>query len=102
MSNNEELFELKKISKILALSNAEILETELSKIATTNERKLMWILINGNRLATQIAQSVGVTAMAVSIFLNQLEAAGLIDYTRHQPPRKLIDFVPSSWLSLLD
>ncbi len=46
----EELGELRKISKILALANAQALENELSKYATTNERKKVWVLINGERM----------------------------------------------------
>ena len=35
----EELSELRKISKILALVNAQALENELSKFATTNDQR---------------------------------------------------------------
>ena len=43
MSSDLALRELKKISKILLLANATIIETELSKIAMTNDRKRIWV-----------------------------------------------------------
>lgn len=95
------LRELRKISKILILANASVVEEELLKIATSDVRKKMWVLIEGKRLAKDIAKEIGVTKMAVSHFLSAAVAAGLIEYAPRQPPRKILDYVPPSWIELV-
>lgn len=101
MSTDAMLRELRKISKILILTNAREVEKELSKIASTNDRKKMWVLIDGLRMPADIAKDVGVTAMAVSYFLNAGVAAEIIEYTRGEPPRRILDYVPATWIELM-
>jgi hypothetical protein len=96
------LRELKKITKILILSNTRIIEAELEKIVSTNDRKKMWMLIDGNRGPQDIAKQIGITPQAVSKFLLTAKAAELIDYSRNIPPRKILDYVPPSWLELIE
>ena len=98
---SETLRELRKISKILVLANASVIEKELSKIATSDARKKMWVLIDGKRMAKDIANEIGVTQMAVSYFLAAAVAAELIEYAPHEPPRKILDYVPPSWIELV-
>jgi len=95
------LKELKKISKILTLANSSIIENELAKIAGTNERKKMWLLLDGKRMPTDIAKEAGVSAMAVSYFLNTGKVAELINYERGKPPTRALDYIPPSWIDLL-
>lgn len=95
------LKELKKVSKILTIANSSIIETELSKIAGTNERKKMWLLLDGKRMPNNIAKDAGVSAMAVSYFLNAGKVAELIDYEKGKPPTRALDYVPPSWIDLL-
>jgi len=101
MSNEQILSELRKISKLLTLVNAPVIEKELSKIASSKERKRMWVLIDGNRMPKDIANQVGVTPMAVSYFLNAGVAAGVIEYKGGVPPRRALDYVPPDWIELL-
>lgn len=100
MSN--ELSELRKISKILLLANAKVIEDELSKYATTDSRKKIWVHINGKRMSKDIAQCVGIKRRAVYLFLNDLEQAELIENPKRKPPKKIIDYVPPSWLKLIE
>jgi len=101
MSTDAMLRELRKISKILVLTNAGAVEKELSKLASTNDRKKMWVLMDGKRMPGDIAKETGVTAMAVSIFLNAGVAAELVDYHRGEPPRRILDYVPPAWIELV-
>jgi len=101
MSADAMLKELRKISKILILTNAEIIEKELLKIASTSDRKKMWVLMDGKRMPANIATEAGVTPMAVSYFLNAGVAADLVEYTRGEPPRRAFDYVPVSWIELV-
>ena len=96
-----ELDELVKISKILTLVNAKTLEIELSKYATTNERKKAWILIDGTRLPEEIGQNAGMKLRTIQDFLKVLVDATLIENCRGKPPKRLLDFVPASWLELM-
>ena len=98
---SDELVELKKISKILILANAKAIETELSKYATTDERKKIWVLIDGQTMSKDIAQSIGVTTRAVDMFLKTLEIAELIENPWGKAPRRLLDYVPASWVELI-
>jgi len=95
------LSELKKISKILLLANSTNVEEELAKIANTNVRKKMWVLIDGKRMPKDIAKEVGVSSMAVSYFLNCASAADLVAYAQREPPRRILDYVPPSWVDLV-
>lgn len=101
MSQQDTLRDLKKIAKVLVLANATAIEKELFKIVTSEDRKKMWILLDGKRMPKDIAKDVGVTQMAVSYFLNAGVAAELIEYDRGQPPHKILDYVPPAWLSLV-
>jgi hypothetical protein len=96
-----ELEELKKISKILTLVNAKTLEIELSKYATTNERKKAWVLTDGNSLPEEIGEKAGMKLRTIQEFLKILSDATLIENLRGKPPRRLIDYVPAAWLELV-
>jgi len=96
------LHELKKISKILTLANAEAIEDELSKIANSNARKKMWVLIDGEKMPNDLAREAGVTAAAVSYFLKAAAKADFIKYVQREPPRKILDYTPPSWIELIE
>ena len=99
--SSEEIRELRKITKILLLVNSEIIERELSKFATTNERKKMWALMNGEILPKDLGTAANVTPQAVSYFLAAGKATGLIEYSPRIPPRRVLDYVPPKWLELI-
>jgi hypothetical protein len=96
-----ELNELKKISKLLILANGEAIEKELSKYATTDERKKVWVLINGERLPDDLAKSSGMKILTVYGFLKLLTNAELIQNPYGKAPTKIIEYVPASWLDLI-
>lgn len=95
------LRELKKISKILILANASVIENELAKIANSDVRKKIWVVIDGKRLANEIANDVGVNPSTVSRFLDGASAADLVEYAKGEPPRKVLDYIPPSWIDLV-
>lgn len=101
MSIDSTLKELKKISKILILSNAAVIENEIAKIASTNERKRIWVLIDGIKMPADIAKEANTTAMTVSNFLNAGKFADLVNYTKGLPPQRILDYVPPAWIDLV-
>lgn len=97
----EILKELRKLSKILILSNGGNLESQIEKYATTPERKKIWVLIDGNRQANDIAQAIGITKRGVDMFLKVLEDASLIERPYNRPPIRIADYVPAGWVELV-
>lgn len=99
--SDDVLKELKKISKIMTLSNGKALETEIAKYASTNDRKKIWVLIDGKKQSDEIAKIIGVTKRAVDIFLKILEDATLVEREFNKPPTRILDYVPVDWIELL-
>lgn len=100
--DEEILKELKKISKIITISNGSVIEKELSKFATTDKRKQIWTLIDGKRNSDQIAKEIGITNQAVVITLQHFESAELVEERKYGiPPKRVLDYVPAEWIELL-
>lgn len=97
---DEILRELRQISKISLLANAGTIETELEKLASTNYKKKIWVLIDGNRMAKDIAKDGNVSERAVNYFVAAALAADLIEYKKGEPPRKLLEYSPPTWITL--
>jgi hypothetical protein len=101
--SQEDLFrELRKISKVLTLTNSIVIEKELAKLASSKERRQMWVCTDGRRDRIEIANAVKVTPQAVGQFLKAGVALDLIEYESGKPPRRLLDYVPAEWLSLVE
>ena len=98
---SDKLAELKKISKILVLANAKVIETELSKYATTKDRKRVWVLIDGQIVSKEISELIGITERGVNKILKVFETAELIKNPRGKASKRLLDHVPASWLELV-
>lgn len=102
MSYEEEILkELRKLTKILVLSNGSNLESQIEKYATTPERKKIWVMIDGKRQANDIAQAIGITKRGVDMFLKVLEDASLIERPFNKPPIRIADYVPAGWVELV-
>jgi len=96
------LRELKKISKILLLAHGKQLDAELGRIATTDDRKRVWVLIDGKLDPEGISKQSGLSVGSVRNFLTVLEKAELVENPYGKPPVKLIDYVPPKWIGLLN
>lgn len=104
MSSNE-LMELRKITKILTLAHGDSLERAIAKYASTDNRKIIWVLIDGSNMPNDIIRKMGTTRIkrrTVYDFLEVLEEVKLIVNPKRKPPKRLIDFVPSSWIELYE
>lgn len=101
MTNDETLKELKKISKILTMAHGEQLEKELDKIATSDDRKRIWVLINGELTPEEISKQTRITIGTVKNYLTALKKTELIENPYGKPPRRLVDYVPPEWIELL-
>ena len=101
MTDDEMLKELKKISKVLMMAHGERLEKQLAKIATTDDRKRIWVLINGELTPEEISKQTGIKTSTIRPYLTILNKAELIQNPYGKPPEKLIDYVPPKWVELL-
>lgn len=102
MSNDEDILkELKKLNKIMTLSNGPNLEAKIEKYATSNNRKKIWVLIDGKKQSDEIAKNIGLTKSAVDIFLKILEDAILVERQFNKPPTRVLDYVPAKWVEIL-
>jgi len=90
---------LRELILISKIANRNIIEKELSKVASTTERKLMWVLFDGKTHTDTIAKKIKKTQRTVQYFVNDLVSLGLIDPQRGFPKR-LLDYVPAEWLEL--
>jgi len=79
VSNEEIINELKNISRLLILSNSEKIKAEIEKIATNDERKIIWVLLNGKNDNKGIAERVGITERSVRRTIKLFEEAELVD-----------------------
>ena len=98
---DETLQEFRKITRLLLLLNSELVEKELSKIATTNDRKRMWVLLDSLRSPKQIADKIEVAERTVRLFIEAAVAAGLVEVQWGKPPQRKLDYVPPTWLELV-
>ena len=100
MSN--ELKELEKITRILTLANSNSLTQVISEYASTDERKMIWVLIDGVNMPKDMVKKIGkIKVRAVITFLKELEEARLVENPKRKPPTRLVDFVPFAWIDLL-
>src|SRR2546422_5976379 len=95
------LKQLRLIARILTFAHADRVTIELAKIASTDDRKRMWILIDGVQMSKDIAKRLNVSDRAVNYFLSEAALAGFIENSPRKPPVKQIDFTPPSWLALM-
>jgi hypothetical protein len=100
LSDDEALQELRKITKILLMANSKVVADELGRLASTDDRKRMWVLMDGNRSPKQIADYIKAGERGVQKFVTAGAEADLIDAQRGSPRRKL-DYVPPAWVELL-
>lgn len=101
MSDNDVLKELRTITRVLLFANSTPVEKELEKIASTDERKKIWVLIDGRRLPKDIANDGKVGERTVNYFLSAASAARIVEYSKGKPPVRTLDYVPPSWIELL-
>mgnify|MGYP001355750068 CR=1 FL=1 len=86
------------IRKILEIQARDSITKKLNKLASTPERRKMWILSNGNLSTEQIAKRAGVkTDRSVQYFTKDAVKAGLLDFKKRGYPIRLVDFIPADW-----
>ena len=86
-----------ELKQIVLLNSRESIKKEIEEVATTDERKEIWGLLDGLKLTTEIAEKVGVSARAVQMFVSQLVEKELVVIQKRGYPKRRVDYIPSDW-----
>jgi len=95
-SPEESLLEIKKLARIVASHIAIKLITDL---ASTDERKAIWVLCTGKFTRKQISSMSGIHINTVKSFVEMAMTYGLLEEEKGKGghPKRVIDYVPSDW-----
>jgi len=85
------------IRKLLELQAKGEIEKELGEIASTPERRKMWILCTGELSTEQISKKSKTSDRTVQYFVKDGIRAGLLGLKKRGYPKRLIDLIPASW-----
>jgi hypothetical protein len=85
------------IRKLLELQAKGEIEKELGEIASTPERRKMWILCTGELSTEQISKKSKTSDRTVQYFVKDGVRAGLLGLKKRGYPKRLIDFIPAGW-----
>jgi len=96
--HKELLFELRSIKRTLNIAHSQQIDTYLNDIIKSENRRKMWIAIDGEKMSNEIAEEANVTPMAVSNFLKLVSELSLVQYRQGNPPKKIIDHIPAEWV----
>ena len=72
-------------------------------MASTDERKIIWVYCDGTLTRSEISRKTAVGKRTLDIFIEACEAAGLIEEEKKKGghPKRVIDQVPSEWKILV-
>lgn len=88
---------LSAIRKILEIQAKQSIVNELEGFASTEERRKMWLLCNGELSNDEIAKKVGSTLRAVQYFVKDGRAVGLITMAKRGFPKRAMELLPKNW-----
>lgn len=89
--------ELRILRRLSELQLRRVFKDELEKIASSNQRKMIWAMADGTHNTVEIAKKVGSTLRAVQYFVQDATDAGFLKSDRRGYPMRTIDWVPPEW-----
>jgi predicted transcriptional regulator len=92
---------LKVLRKLIEIQLRGPVKDELSGLASSNERRKMWILSDGTLGTTDISKKAGVSRRAVQYFVQDGLKLGFVRVDKRGYPSRTIDWVPPEWEKLL-
>lgn len=82
------------IKEILELQNMPLIEKKILQLASTTERKNMWMLSDGKNSSSDIAKKVGVSARSVRYFVEEGKKKGLLVIEKRGYPKRKFEYIP--------
>lgn len=94
-----DLSELTKLTRIIA---TPIAIERIEKLASTDERKAIWVLCSGKLTRKQIASKTNIPERTVSHFIDECKTFGVLEEEKEKGghPKPVIDYIPSGWKKL--
>jgi hypothetical protein len=92
----ESLFQISKYAKLVAGS---VVMELAKKIASTEDRKVIWVFCEGELTREQIATKTKIPKRTVSYFIDECMNFGLLEEESGKGghPKRVIDYVPEEW-----
>lgn len=92
----ESLFQISKYAKLVAGS---VVFELAKKIASTDDRKIIWVFCEGELTREQIATKTKIPKRTVSYFIDECMNFGLLEEESGKGghPKRVIDYVPEDW-----
>jgi predicted HTH transcriptional regulator len=97
--SEESLYQISRFLKLIAGSVA-IQQTE--RIASTEDRKVIWFLCEGDLTRDEIASKSGIKKRTIDYFVDECKNLGLLEEEKEKSghPNRVIDYVPEDWKQL--
>ncbi len=104
MTENDSLVLLRDIKTalettrtILQIQARPALKGAVNALASTPERRKMWILSNGEEKTADLANKAGLKLRAAKYFVAEGKRSGLLVFPKSGCPKRAIDLVPEDW-----
>jgi len=96
IESEEILFQISKYAKLVAGS---VVIDSVKKVASTDERKTIWVSCEGKLTREQIATKTRIPKRTVSFFIDECMNFGLLEEESGKGghPKRVIDYVPEDW-----
>ncbi len=94
---NKLYFEVINVRRLLEFIARSELKKSIELVATTEERRKVYCLLDGFSSTEQIAQKAGVSQRSVQLAVKDLTNAGLVTAEKRGFPKRIFDYVPSEW-----
>lgn len=88
---------LKVIRKLTEIQLRGPIKDELTKFASSTERRKLWILCDGTMTTIEMSKKIGVSPRAVQYFVQDGLKAGFLRVDRRGYPSRTIDWTPPEW-----
>jgi len=88
---------LESLKRVLELDARPAIRSEIDKLASTPERRKMWILADGSLRTEEVAKKSGAKLRTVQIFIQECVRSGLVASEKRGYPHRAIDFIPEDW-----
>lgn len=94
---------LENLTRLIRVIAAPIAIEQVEKLASTDERKKIWVLCSGKLTREKISSKSGVSLRTTTTFVDLAMTYGLLEEEKGKGghPRRVIDYIPSDWKGLL-
>jgi DNA-binding transcriptional ArsR family regulator len=89
--------ELVRVRHLLEIMVRDELKKALEQSLTTQERRKIYVIMDGLSGTEEIAQKAGVSQRSAQLLVKELLDSGLVSLERRGYPRRTFDYVPSEW-----